>query len=68
MARKVRIKYAGAVNHEMARGNQGRPVYPDDLDRKQVDANPAGMVFGRGRIARLLMRPEASGRPGGMVP
>ena len=34
MARQVRIEYAGAVYHVMARGNQGRPIFADDLDRK----------------------------------
>jgi len=34
MARPVRIEYAGAVYHVMARGNQGRPIFADDLDRK----------------------------------
>ncbi len=38
MARKVRIvriEYSGAVFHVMARGNQGRPIFSDDPDRKQ---------------------------------
>ena len=34
MARPVRIEYAGAVYHVMARGNHGRPIFADDLDRK----------------------------------
>ena len=34
MARQPRIEYAGAVYHVMARGNQGRPIFADDLDRK----------------------------------
>ena len=34
MARKIRIEYAGAVYHIMARGNQGRDIYADDQDRK----------------------------------
>jgi putative transposase len=33
MARKIRMEYAGAVYHVMARGNQGRAVFADDLDR-----------------------------------
>jgi REP element-mobilizing transposase RayT len=33
MARPVRIEYAGAVCRVMARGNQGRPLFADDLDR-----------------------------------
>jgi len=34
MARKIRIEYAGAVYHVMARGNQARDIYADDQDRK----------------------------------
>ena len=34
MARKIRIEYAGAVYHVMARGNQGRDIYADDRDSK----------------------------------
>ena len=33
MARQIRIEYAGAVYHVMARGNHGRPIFADDLDR-----------------------------------
>ena len=35
MARPLRIEYAGAVYHVVARGNQGRPIYADDPDRKR---------------------------------
>ena len=34
MARKIRIEYAGAAYHVMARGNQGRAIYADKRDRK----------------------------------
>jgi hypothetical protein len=34
MARKIRLEYAGAVYHLMARGNQGRRIYGNDQDRK----------------------------------
>ena len=34
MARKIRIEYAGAAYHVMARCNQGRDIYADDRDRK----------------------------------
>src|ERR1035437_3027598 len=34
MARKIRIEYAGATYHVMARGNQGRDIYADERDRK----------------------------------
>jgi len=33
MARKIRIEYAGAAYHVMARGNQGRDIYADNRDR-----------------------------------
>ena len=33
MARKIRIEYADAAYHVIARGNQGRAVIADDLDR-----------------------------------
>jgi len=34
MARKIRLEYADAVYHVMARENQGRRIYADDLDRQ----------------------------------
>ena len=34
MARSLRIEYPGAVYHVMARGNQGRPIFRDNADRK----------------------------------
>ncbi len=34
MVRKIRIEYAGAACHVMARGNQGRDIYADERDRK----------------------------------
>jgi len=34
MARSLRIEYAGAVYHAMARGNQGCPIFKDDQDRR----------------------------------
>jgi len=30
MARHIRIQYAGAAYHVMARGNQGGAIYADD--------------------------------------
>ena len=35
MARPLRIEYAGAVYHVMARGNQGRAIFRDDRDRRR---------------------------------
>ena len=34
MARPLRLEYPGAVYHVMARGNQGRPIFADDQDRR----------------------------------
>ncbi|MGA2864104.1 MAG: transposase [Verrucomicrobiota bacterium] len=34
MARKIRLEYAGAVYHVMARPNQGRDIYAGDRDQK----------------------------------
>ena len=34
MARKIRIEYAGAAYHVMARCNQGRDIYDDERERK----------------------------------
>ena len=33
MARPLRIQYAGALYHVMARGNQGRAIFHDTKDR-----------------------------------
>ena len=35
MARPLRIEYAGATYHVMARGNQGRAIFKDDRDRQR---------------------------------
>jgi hypothetical protein len=34
MPRPLRIEYAGAVYHVMARGNQGWPIFADNRDRR----------------------------------
>jgi hypothetical protein len=36
MARQLRIEYAGDAYHVIARGNQGKPFYADDSDRKRL--------------------------------
>jgi REP element-mobilizing transposase RayT len=38
MARPIRVEYAGAVYHIMARGNQGQKIYADDGDRRMWSA------------------------------
>src|SRR5271170_7642522 len=35
MARPLRIEYAGAVYHVMARGNRGQGIFGDDKDRQR---------------------------------
>ncbi|HUI07002.1 MAG TPA: transposase [Verrucomicrobiae bacterium] len=35
MARPIRVEFAGAVYHVMARGNERRPVFRDDEDRRR---------------------------------
>ncbi|MDP4114369.1 MAG: transposase, partial [Bacillota bacterium] len=35
MARPLRIEYAGALYHVMARGNQGHSIFADDKDRSR---------------------------------
>ena len=34
MARKIRIEYAGAIYHVMARGDHGEKIFKDDKDRQ----------------------------------
>jgi len=46
MARPLRIEYAGALYHVMARGNQGQPIFLDDKDR-QCFLHTIGEVCGR---------------------
>ena len=35
MARAWRIEFSGALYHAMARGNEGRPIFGDDPDRRR---------------------------------
>ena len=47
MPRKLRIKYAEAAYHVMARGNQGRDIYADERDRKLwLETPEANLVAG----------------------
>jgi len=41
MARPLRIEYPGAAYHVMARGNRGRAIFADDVDRKRFLATLA---------------------------
>jgi REP element-mobilizing transposase RayT len=41
MVRKIRLAYAGALYHVMARGNQGRDIYAEDRDRNLWLETPA---------------------------
>ena len=45
MARKIRIEYAGATYHVMARGNQGRDIYADEHDRKLWLTTASNQIF-----------------------
>ena len=38
MARQIRIEYAGATYHVMARWNHGQAIYEDEQDRKVCQA------------------------------
>jgi hypothetical protein len=64
MARQLRIEYAGAVHHVMARGNQEQPIFADDLDR-QACLNTLGQACEKtgwrfmpaGRIVKHFLQP-----------
>ena len=34
MPRQPRVEYAGAIYHVMSRGDRGRKIYLDDVDRQ----------------------------------
>ncbi len=36
MPRQVRIQYAGAIYHVMARGDRREAIFRDDLDRRML--------------------------------
>ena len=55
MARKLRIEYAGAAYHVMARGNQGRDVCGDDRDRKLKGIRLRGADRGRCPSLRVVV-------------
>jgi REP element-mobilizing transposase RayT len=57
MARPLRVEFADAVYHVMARGNEGRSVFRDDEDRRRFLDTLAEMVerFGVGLHAYCLM-------------
>jgi YD repeat-containing protein len=61
MARQVRIEYAGASYHVMARGNHGSPVYDDDRDRKMWLATPAASYAYDNNGNRLSMTSGSTG-------
>ena len=35
MARKARVEFAGAVYHELDRGERREPIFQDDTDRRR---------------------------------
>jgi len=57
MARPIRIEFAGAVYHVMARGNERRTIYVDDHDRRRFLETLAEMIeqFGLRVHAYCLM-------------
>lgn len=57
MARPIRVEFAGAVYHVMARGNERRPIFLDDQDRRRFLETLEGMVeqFGVRLHAYCLM-------------
>jgi putative transposase len=57
MARPLRVEFAGAAYHVMARGNEGRAVFRDDQDRRRFLDTLAEMVerFGVRLHAYCLM-------------
>ena len=59
MARPLRIEYAGALYHVMARGNQGQMIYADEGDRKMWLATlpcgkPGGGPFNETRVSQAI--------------
>jgi REP element-mobilizing transposase RayT len=44
MARPIRVEFAGAVYHVMARGNERRDIFRDDRDRERFLDTLAGVV------------------------
>jgi putative transposase len=44
MARPIRVEYAGAVYHVMARGNDRREVFREDRDRRRFLQTPGEAV------------------------
>ena len=51
MARPLRIEYAGAFYHVMARGNQGRSIFADDKDHRAL--RWVGQRLGMGHYSRV---------------
>lgn len=51
MARKIRIEYAGAAYHVMARGNQGRDIHGRERDPKLRHLLPANQGVAGSRPA-----------------
>ena len=64
MALKIRLEYAGAAYHVMARGNQGRDIYADDRNRKLWLKTLATRARRPGRIHTRL-KSDASHRSSG---
>ena len=46
MARALRLQFSGAIYHVTTRGNERRPIYRDDMDRRRFLAKLADYVQG----------------------
>jgi len=44
MPRKMRVEYEGALCHVMSRGDRGKNVYQDDVDRQDFIGVTASLV------------------------
>jgi len=58
MARPLRVRFPGAVYHVTARGNERKPIYRDDQDRRRFLERLATVVRRRQLVlhAYVLMR------------
>ena len=61
MARKLGVKYPGAIYHVMNSGNWREPIFRDNADRRLASAGPKPL-----RLVSLLIR--CGQRPEGRAP
>jgi hypothetical protein len=65
MARKIRIEWAGAAYHIMARGNQGRDICAHDRNRKLWLKTRGDACEKTGWRIHARLQSDASHRSGG---